>query len=164
MLDRPRGKSNPLVRDEEIVERQINKGLGKEEKWYVTWRVQGGEGDFQDALAVGFKAIHRPKDEEEMKKPPLEWSGELWRVADGTSDPTSGDAIYNVMVVIRQSRWDDHLKAMSMESHNQYSQTKRQFIEGAENISRDMLGGKEKVIIQDLDEVRAEEYYDHKQK
>jgi hypothetical protein len=161
MLDRPHGKSNPLVRDSEIVEKLLNKGLGKAEQWYVTWRLQGGQGDFTDALEAGFKAIHRPKDDEEKAQNPLEWSGELWRIPDGTSDPTSGDAIYNVMVVIRESRWQDHLKAMSMESHNQYSQNKQKFFDGAANISKDMLGGKEKVILQDLDETHVEEYYAH---
>lgn len=157
ILDGPRGKANPLVRDKEKVEKLLGRG------WYVTWRVAGGEGDFESALSVGFKAVRRPKDkEEEAAKPPLEWSGELWKVPDGTVDRTSGEAIYNVMVVIQQKRWDDNLKAMSMASHNLYRQNKQQFIEGAENISRDMLGGKEKVLPPDggfdLDEMRSEEH------
>ena len=158
LLDGPRGKANPLLRDSEIVSKRLP-------GWYVTWRVQGGEGDLTNAQIAGFKVIRRPVDKvEEKEKEPFDWSGEVWRIPDGTSDPISGEAIYNVMVVIRQQLWDDKLKAMSMVSHNQYSQTKRQFIEGAENISRDMLGGREQVIIQDLDEVHIEDHYDHGKK
>jgi hypothetical protein len=155
ILDRPRGRNNPLVRDSEIVQKRLP-------GFYVTWRIQGGEGDFTAALEAGFKVIRRPKDkEEEVSKEPFDWSGEIWKIPDGTSDPTSGEGIYNVMVAIRKQIWDDNLKAQSMASHNAYSQNKQQFIEGSENISKDMLGGKEKVIISDLDEVRAEEYYEH---
>ena len=158
ILDRPRGRNNPLVRDGDFVSKLLP-------GWYVTWRVQGGEGDFNLALEAGFKVIRHPLDKEEEKaKSPLDWSGEIWKIPDGVADPTSGEGIYNVMVVIRQQIWDDNLKAQSMASHNAYAQNKKQFFEGAENISRDMLGGKEKVILSDLDEVREEEYYDHREK
>ena len=153
ILDRPRGKSNPLVRDGEMVQKLLGA------KWYVTWKVAGGEGDFESSLEMGFKPIRRPVDKNEQKtKAPFEWTGELWKIRDGTVDPTSGDEIFNVMVVVERQRWDDSLKAMSMASHNQYSQHKQQFIEGAENISRDMLGGKEHVTIQDMDDVVAEKF------
>ena len=153
ILDRPRGRNNPLVRDGE----RVQAIMGKD--WYVTWRVQGGEGDFTGALEAGFKVIRRPVDKEEEKaKSPLDWSGEVWKIRDGTVDPSSAEEIFNVMVVIRRQIWDDNLKAMSMVSHNAYSQKKRQFIEGTENISRDMLGGREKVILQDLDEMHLEEH------
>ena len=76
MLDRPHGKSNPLVRDSEIVEKLLNKGLGKAEQWYVTWRLQGGQGDFTDALEVGFKAIHRPKGRR-GKGQGILWNGQV---------------------------------------------------------------------------------------
>jgi len=156
ILDRPRGRSNPLVRDGDIVQKRLG------HSWYVTWRVQGGEGDLTGALEAGFRIIRRPKDKEEEKtKEPFDWSGEVWKIPDGTADPTSGEQIANVMVVIRRQVWDDNLKAMSMASHNAYAQNKQQFFEGAENISRDMLGGKEKVILSDLDEVHAEEHYEH---
>lgn len=164
ILDRPRGRNNPLVRDGEKVQAILGP------KWYVTWRVEGGEGDLTNALEVGFKVIRRPlKDkakgiDEEKTKSPFEWSGERWKIPDGTADPTSGEQIANVMMVIERQIWDDNLKAMSMESHNRYSQVKQQFIEGAENISRDMLGGKEQVIITDLDSIREEEYYPGKKK
>ena len=162
ILDRPRGKNNPLVRDGEKVSLAINKGLAKRERWYVTWRIQGGEGSLGDALEAGFRLIRRPKDKvEEETKSPLEWSGEVWKIPDGTADPTSGEAIYNVMVTIRQKLWDDSNKAMSMASHNAYAQVKAQFVEGAENISRDMLGGKERVLAPewDMDEIHEEELH-----
>lgn len=153
ILDRPRGRNNPLVRDADHVQKIIGKD------WYVTWRIQGGEGDLTGAQEAGFKLIRRPVDKDEEKaKSPLEWTGEIWKIPDGTADPSSGEAIYNVMVCIRRRIWDDNLKAMSMASHNAYSQNKKQFFEGAENISRDMLGGKEKVILQDLDETHIEEH------
>jgi hypothetical protein len=154
ILDRPRGKSNPLVRDLEKVQPLIP-------RFHVTWKVQGGEGDLPGAIETGFRVIRHPKDaEEEKTKSPLEWSGERWTIADGTADPTSGEAIYNVMVAIERQRWEDHLKAMSMASHNAYSQVKQQFYDGAENISKDMLGGKEKILPPewDLEHSRAEEY------
>jgi hypothetical protein len=153
ILDRPRGRNNPLVRDGEHVQAIMGKD------WYVTWRVQGGEGDLTGALEAGFQVIRRPVDpKEEKAKGPFDWSGEVWKIRDGTSDPTSGEEIFNVMVAIRRRIWDDNLKAMSMVSHNAYSQNKRQFIEGAENISRDMLGAKEKIMVQDLDETHIEEH------
>lgn len=153
ILDRPRGRNNPLVRDGENVQKKLP-------GYYVTWRIQGGEGDLVGALEAGFHVIRHPKDKEEEKsKTPLEWSGETWKIRDGTADPSSGEEIYNVMVAIRQQIWDDNLKAMSMASHNAYAQNKKQFFEGTENISRDMLGGKEKVILQDLEEMHAEENY-----
>jgi len=155
ILDRPRGRSNPLTRDGE----RVQKILGKD--WYVTWRVQGGEGDITNALEAGFKIIRHPKDEEEEKaKSPFDWTGDIWKIRDGTADKTSGDEISNVMVVIRRKVWDDNLKAMSMASHNGYRQNKMQFREGMENISRDMLGGREKVIAPeyDLDDIREEEH------
>jgi hypothetical protein len=158
ILDRPHGTNNPVVRDGN----KVQKILGKD--WYVTWRVQGGEGDLEGAREVGFKIIRKPATpEEEKTKTPFEWSGEVWKIKDGTSDPASGDEIYNVMVVIRRRVWDDNLKAMSMASHNAYSQNKKQFFDGAENISRDMLGGREKVILSDLDETHVEEHYDHRE-
>jgi hypothetical protein len=79
-------------------------------------------------------------------------------VRDGTVDPSSGDEIYNVMVYIRQQAWKDNLAAMSMVSHNAYSSNKRQFIEGVDNISRDMLSSREKVQVFDLDETHVEEH------
>jgi hypothetical protein len=154
ILDRPRGRNNPLVRDGDKVQELLGKG------WYVTWRVQGGEGDLTGALEAGFKIIRRPEKGEE-KNDPFTWTGEVWKIRDGTSDPSSGEEIYNVMVAIRRQVWDDNLKAMSMASHNAYRSNKQQFFEGAENISRDMLGGKEKVIVSDLDETHVEEHYDH---
>lgn len=161
ILDRPRGRNNPLVRDGEKMQKLLP-------GWYVTWRVQGGEGDLENLKALGTdiaRVLRRPKDKtEEKEKTPFEWSGEVWKIADGTSDPVSGEGIYNVMVAIRQQVWEDNLKAMSMASHNAYAQSKRQFIEGAENISRDMLGGKEKVITQDLDKLHAEEFVPHARK
>ncbi len=160
ILDRPRGKNNPLVRDELFMKEK----LGRE--WYVTWRIQGGEADIKDALEAGFTLMRHPDKAkgESLKDPdPFKWTGEAWKIPDGTAS-LQGDQIFNVMVVIRQKRWDDSLKAMSMASHNAYSQVKQQFFEGAENISRDMLGGKEKVIASDLDQTRAEEYYDHKRR
>jgi hypothetical protein len=152
ILDRPRGTSNPLVRDELVVKPLLP-------RHYVTWRIMGGEGDFESAIQTGFKVIRRPKDAEEKKtKSPLEWTGEIWKVRDGTVDPTSGDEIFNVMVCIEKQRWEDNLKAMSMASHNAYSQNKQQFFEGAENISRDMLGSKERIAVADLDELKIEEH------
>ena len=76
ILDRPRGSSNPIVRDQE----KVQKLLGHD--WYVTWRVQGGQGDLTNALESGFKIICRPQKGEE-KKSPLEWSGEAWKIRDG---------------------------------------------------------------------------------
>ena len=152
ILDRPRGGHNPLVRDENVVKKLLP-------GYYVTWRIQGGEGDFEGSLEAGFKAIRRPKDAEEKKeKSPLDWSGEVWKVRDGTMDPTSGEEIYNVMVCIRQQVWDDNLKAISMASHNAYSQNKQKFYEGADNISRDMLASKERIAVADLDEIAVEEH------
>jgi hypothetical protein len=150
ILDRPRGTHNPLVRDQELVSKLLP-------GFYVTWRIQGGEGDFESAVEAGFRPIRKPRDAEEKKKSPLEWSGEVWKLRDGTVDPTSGDEIYNVMVCIRQQIWDDNLKAISMASHNAYALNKQKFYEGAENISRDMLGSKERIEVHDLDEMRAEE-------
>ena len=160
ILDRPRGKNNPLVRDGEKIQALL-KG------YYVTWRIQGGEGDYIGALESGFKVIRKPLNvEEEKTKSPLEWSGEVWKIRDGTVDPTSGEEIFNVMMCIEKQRWDDHLKAVSMASHNAYAQNKKLFYEGAENISRDMLGGKEKVIAPewDLDQTREEEFIPGKRK
>lgn len=156
ILDRPRGTNNPLVRDGEAMQKRLGG------RWYVSWRVLGGQGDTLESLhEIGFRVMRRPADKaEEKEKDPFDWSGELWRVADGTSDPTSGDALYNVMVVIERVRWEDNLKAMSMASHNAYRQNKQQFIDGADNISRDMLGGKEKIIPPDydLDKIQSEEH------
>ena len=46
ILDRPRGKSNPLVRDGEMVQKLLGA------KWYVTWKVAGGEGDFESSFRM----------------------------------------------------------------------------------------------------------------
>lgn len=152
LLDGPHGMANPLVRDQSLVQRLLD-------GYYVTWRVEGGQGDLDSARRAGFKVIRRPKDDTEMKeKSPLEWNGEVWRVRDGTVDPTSGEEIYNVMVAIRERAWKDNLAAMSMISHNAYSTNKKQFIEGVDNISRDMLSAKERVEVADLDELHVEEH------
>ena len=81
----------------------------------------------------------------------------MWKVRDGTMDPTSGEEIFNVMVCIEMKRWEDHLKAMSMISHNAYSANQQKFYEGADNISRDMLSSKERIEVSSLDEIHAEE-------
>lgn len=152
LLDGPHGMSNPLVRDADTVQKLLP-------DYYVTWRVQGGQGDIEAAKRAGFKIIRRPKDDTEAHDlSPLEWSGEIWRVRDGTVDTTSGDEIYNVMVVIRKGAWKDNLDAMSMVSHNAYSTNKKQFIEGIDNISRDMLSSKERIEVADLDEMHVEEH------
>lgn len=152
LLDSSMIGSNPLDKDREIVEKRLP-------GYYVTWRVQGGSGDYLDALSKGFKPIRRPKDDEEMeKKSPLDWSGEQWRVRDGSSDKDTGDELYNAMVVIRSDAWKDHLDAVSMISHNAYAQNKKQFIEGIDNMNRDMLSAKERVEVIDLDEQHAEEH------
>jgi hypothetical protein len=140
------------VRDENIVKKLLP-------GYYVTWRVQGGEGDLEGAREAGFRVVRRPADEEEKKaKSPLEWSGEVWKIRDGTIDPTSGEEIFNVMVCIRQQVWDDNLKAISMASHNAYAQNKQKFYEGTENISRDMLASKERIAVADLEEMHVEEH------
>jgi hypothetical protein len=149
LLDGPRGMANPLNRDRALVSEKLP-------GYYVTWRIIGGQGDFEQALQAGFKVICHPKDDTELKnKSPLDWSGDRWTIRDGTLDPTSGDQIYNVMVAIRQQIWDDNLKAMSLASHNAYASQKKQFIEGADNISRD---SKEVIEVSDLDELHAEEH------
>jgi hypothetical protein len=79
-------------------------------------------------------------------------------VRDGTVDPQSGDEIFNVMVYIRQGAWKDNLDAISMISHNAYSTNKKQFFEGVDNISRDMLSSKERIQVSDLDELHVEEH------
>lgn len=156
ILDRPRGRNNPLIRDGE----KVQKLVGRE--WYITWKVQGGEGDFESARQAGFEVVRRPTPEqvEAKEKDVFKWAGEVWKIPDGTSDLTSGEAIYNVMMFIRRSRFEDHNKAMSMASHNAYAQVKRQFVEGSDNISRDMLGGKEKVLPPDwdLDQISVEQH------
>lgn len=153
LLDGPRGTANPLVRDKEIIDKKIGG------EYYVTWRLEGGQGDLEAAERVGFKVMRHPKDKEEEKtKSPLDWSGERWAIRDGTVDPTSGDEIYNVMVCIRQQAWTDNLQAMSLISHNAYSTNKKQFFEGADNISRDMLSSKERIQVSDLDELHVEEH------
>jgi len=150
MLDGPKGKANPLVRDIEILQKLLP-------DYYVTSRVEGGEGDVEAAKGAGFKVIRRPADEgEEKSKSPLDWNGEVWKIRDGTVDMRSGEAIYNVLVCIRKGAWEDHLKAMSMVSHNKYSQNKQEFVEGAKNISKDLI--REEVTVQDLDDIRAEEH------
>jgi hypothetical protein len=151
LLDGPKGMANPLTRDSKVVEALLP-------GYYVTWRIEGGQGDLEAALQAGFRVMRRPKDDTERTAvDPLDWSGERWMVRDGTSDPASGDQIYNVMVVIRERAWKDHLAAMSMVSHNKYSQNKRDFVEGVDNISRDMLSSKERIEVADLDEMHAEE-------
>jgi hypothetical protein len=153
LLDGPHGKANPLVRDAEFVQGKVGRD------WYITWRVQGGQGDFTEALESGFRVICRPKDAREREeKTPFEWSGEQWKVRDGTVDPTSGDEIFNVMVYIRQKAFDDHKLAMSMVSHNAYSTVKREFVDGVDNISRDMSSSKERIQVSDLDELHVEEH------
>jgi hypothetical protein len=153
LLDGPRGMSNPLTHDQAEVE----KLLGPD--WYITWRIQGGQGDLEGALQSGFRVMRRPKDEAERKAhDPREWNGEVWRVRDGTVDPTSGDEIFNVMVYIRAQAWKDNLQAMSMVSHNAYSNNKKQFFENTENISRDMLSSRERIQVSDLDEMHVEEH------
>ena len=62
------------------------------------------------------------------------------------------------MVIIRQQAWKDNLDAMSMISHNAYATNKKQFVEGIDNISRDMLSSKERIQISDLDEMHVEEH------
>jgi len=152
LLDGPRGMANPITRDLAML-----KALAPE--YYFTTRLEGGQGDLTAALEVGFRVMRHPKDDtEERTKPPTEWSGERWKIRDGVVDPTSGDEIYNVIVYIRQRAWDDNLVAMSMVSHNKYSQNKKQFVEGVDNISRDMLSSKERIQVSDLDETHAEEH------
>jgi hypothetical protein len=152
LLDGPKGSGNPLVRDQEFVQKKMP-------GWYVTWRVEGGQGDLENALAAGFKVMRRPKGpHEEANVSPIEWSGERWTVRDGTIDRESRDAIYNVMVYIREQAQKDHLAAMSMISHNRYSSNKQQFVEGIDNISRDMLSSKERIAVADLDELHTEEH------
>lgn len=152
LLDGPHGMSNPLVRDADMVQKLLP-------DYYVTWRVEGGQGDLDMARRAGFKVMRRPKDDTEAKeKSPLEWNGEIWRVRDGTVDPTSGDEIYNVMVVIRERAWKDNIQAMSMISHNAYATNKKQFVEGIDNISRDMLSSRERIEVSDLDELHVEEH------
>jgi hypothetical protein len=153
LLDGPKGSANPLVRDADVVSRK----LGPD--WYVTWRVEGGMGDLESSLASGYKVMRRPKDKaEEANVDPRNWSGERWTVRDGTVDPASGDQIYNVMVYIRAQAQKDHVAAMSMVSHNRYSSHKQQFVEGIDNISRDMLSSKERIAVADLDELHTEEH------
>ena len=152
LLDGPHGTSNPLVRDQAIVEKLLP-------GYYITWRIEGGQGDLENALRAGFRVMRRPVDDTERKeKDPTDWTGERWKVRDGTVDPTSGDEIFNVMVYIRERAWKDHLQAMSMISHNAYSTNKKQFVEGVDNISRDMLSSKERVQVVDLDEMHVEEH------
>jgi hypothetical protein len=152
LLDGPHGMANPLTRDAAEVQK-----LAPE--YYVTWRIEGGQGDLDNALRAGFRVMRRPKDDtEKATKSPLEWSGERWRVRDGTVDPQSGDEIFNVMVYIRQGAWKDNLDAISMISHNAYSTNKKQFFEGVDNISRDMLSSKERIQVSDLDELHVEEH------
>ncbi|MFA5335698.1 MAG: hypothetical protein WC324_02135 [Candidatus Omnitrophota bacterium] len=153
LLDGPKGSGNPLVRDQEFVQEKIGRD------WYITWRVEGGQGDLEAALRSGFKVMRRPKDKaEESHVDPREWSGERWTVRDGTLDRESGEHIYNVMVYIRARAQKDHVAAMSMVSHNRYATNKQQFVEGIDNISRDMLSSKERITVADLDEVKAEEH------
>jgi len=151
LLDGPHGRSNPLVRDQEEVTKLLP-------GYYVTWRVEGGQGDLEQALASGFRVIRRPKDASEKKLSPLEWSGDRWTIRDGTVDPISRDEIYNVLVVIREGAWKDNLTAMSMVSHNAYAANKQQFVEGIDNISRDASSAKERIQISDLDEMHVEEH------
>ena len=152
LLDGPHGLSNPLVRDAEMVQKLMP-------DYYITWRVEGGQGDVDDAVRAGFRVMRRPVDDTEKEtKSPVEWSGERWKVRDGTTDPASGDEINNVMVYIRAQAWKDHKDAMSMISHNAYSTNKKQFVEGVDNISRDMLSSKERVQVADLDELHIEEH------
>ncbi len=153
LLDGPKGGGNPLVRDQEFVQAKIGRD------WYITWRVEGGQGDLEAALASGFKVMRKPKDKhEEDHVDPREWSGDRWTVRDGIVDRASGEVIYNVMVYIRAQAQKDHVAAMSMVSHNRYSANKQQFVEGVDNISRDMLSSKERITVADLDEVKAEEH------
>jgi hypothetical protein len=152
LLDGPRGTANPLVRDALEVQR-----LAPE--YYFTWRIEGGQGDLDSARRAGFRVMCRPKDEiERNTKSPIEWTGERWKIRDGTSDPISGDEIFNVMVYIRKQAWKDNLDAMSMVSHNAYSTNKKQFVEGVDNLSRDMLSAKERIQVADLDELHIEEH------
>jgi hypothetical protein len=153
LLDGPHGMSNPLTHDQD----EVRKRMGS--SWYVTWRVEGGQGDIDAALRAGFRVVRRPKDDAERENvDPTEWSGERWKIRDGTIDPISGDEIFNVMVYIRAGAWKDNLQAMSMISHNAYSTNKKQFVEGVDNISRDMLSSKERVQTVDLDEMHVEEH------
>jgi hypothetical protein len=148
LLDGPHGTANPLVRDSDEIKKLLP-------GYYITWRIEGGQGDLDNALRAGFQVIRHPKDNEERKtKSPLDWSGERWKVRDGTVDPTSGDEIFNVMVAIREKAWKENLEAMSMISHNAYATNKQQFVEGVSNISRDMLSAKERVQVVSLDEMR----------
>jgi hypothetical protein len=152
LLDGPHGRSNPLVRDQEEIQKLLP-------EYYVTWRIEGGQGDLDGAMRAGFKVIRKPIDDTERKnKSPLEWSGERWKIRDGTIDPTSGDEIQNVMVYIRLKAWNENLEAMSMISHNAYSANKKQFVEGVDNISRDMLSARERIQVADLDELHIEEH------
>ena len=152
LLDGPHGMANPLTRDEAEIKKLMP-------GYYITWRVEGGQGDIDAALRAGFRVMRRPKDkDEEENLPPNEWSGERWKVRDGLRDPASDEEIYNVMVYIREQAWKDNLAAMSMISHNAYSTNKKQFVEGVDNISRDMLSSKERIQVSDLDELHVEEH------
>lgn len=151
ILDGPKGAANPIVRDREFVQKRMP-------GFHVSWRVEGGQGDLEAALAAGYKVVRKPKDKSEESLDPREWSGDRWTLRDGTVDPESRDVIYNVMVYIREQAYKDHLAAMSMVSHNMYAQNKQQFVEGVDNISRDMLSSKERIEVADLDELHAEEH------
>lgn len=152
LLDGPRGAANPLVRDQKEISTLMP-------EYYVTWRIQGGQGDLENAIRAGFKVMRKPKDEEERKtKPPAEWNGEIWRIRDGIADPRSGEEIYNVMVFIRKGAWKDNIDAISMISHNAYAQNKKQFVEGVDNMNRDMSSSKERIAVVDLDETHVEEH------
>jgi hypothetical protein len=151
ILDGPKGGANPIVRDREFVQKRMP-------GFHVSWRVEGGQGDLESALAAGYKVVRKPKDKSEESLDPREWTGERWTLRDGTVDPESRDVIYNVMVYIREQAYKDHLAAMSMVSHNMYAQNKQQFVEGVDNISRDMLSAKERIEVADLDELHAEEH------
>ena len=152
LLDGPHGASNPLVRDSDMIQKLMP-------EYYVTWRVEGGQGDIENALKAGFRVVRHPLDDtERTTKSPLDWSGERWKIRDGTIDPISGEEIFNVMVYIRKKAWKDNLDAMSMISHNAYSTNKKQFVEGVDNISRDMLSSKERIQVSDLDEMHVEEH------
>jgi hypothetical protein len=149
LLDGPRGMANPLERDKKYIEDLLP-------EYYVTWRIEGGQGDLPSAKEAGFREMRHPKDDTERKeKSPLEWTGDRWSIRDGTQDPQSGDQIYNVMVVIRKRLWNDNLSAMSLVSHNKYLQHKQQFVEGVDNITRDT---RESIEISDLDELHVEEH------
>jgi len=142
LLDGPRGSANPLVK----AITQVQAIAGKD--WYITSRVAGGEGDYESALQAGFRPIRHPsKDKGETleKTPWQDWSGDIWSIPDG-SVSAQGEQIFSILVYVRAQAQKDHNDAMAMISHNKYSQNKQLFYDNASNISRDMLGSKERLL------------------